>query len=81
MEAATKKGRRTKQRICDATLELIHKKGYPNVTIADICQAAGVSNGSFFHYFKTKDDVLVAFVGRTRAQSLSIIANPLTSGA
>lgn len=68
MEAATKKGQRTKQRICDAALELIHKKGYPNVTIADICQAAGVSNGSFFHYFKTKDDVLVAFVENESAE-------------
>ena len=60
----TEKGMRTKERICDAVVALINECGYDSVTVADICRRADASNGSFFHFFKTKDDVLVEFVRR-----------------
>ena len=59
---STPKGKQTKERICLAAIELINSCGYDNVTVADICKKAQVSNGSFFHHFKAKDDVLVEFV-------------------
>ncbi len=34
------------------------KKGFSNITIEDISKKAGVSVGAFYHYFKSKDDIL-----------------------
>ena len=34
--------------------------GYQGSTTAGICSEAGISSGTFFHYFPTKLDVLVA---------------------
>ena len=49
----------TRRRIQDKAMELIRERGYENITISDICGAAGVSNGNFYHYFSSKDDVLL----------------------
>ena len=34
------------------------ERGYCHVTVADICDAAGIGRRTFFRYFATKDDVL-----------------------
>jgi AcrR family transcriptional regulator len=34
------------------------KKGFNKITIEDISKKAGVSIGTFYHYFKSKDDIL-----------------------
>ncbi len=36
--------------------EMVHKNGYNNTSINDICKAAGVPKGSFYYYFGSKDD-------------------------
>ena len=41
-------------------LELFYKKGYENTTIKDIIEEIGVSKGAFYHYFESKEDVIVA---------------------
>lgn len=55
-----KKGIESKQRICDAACELSEKYGYDNISIRDICQAAGVTTGAFYHHFKAKTDLMSA---------------------
>lgn len=50
----------TKERIKAAAAKVIDELGYENVKIADICRAAGISNGNFYHYFSCKDDVLLS---------------------
>lgn len=37
------------------TLEMLQEKSFESLTTATICRAAGVSNGSFFHLFPSKD--------------------------
>jgi AcrR family transcriptional regulator len=37
---------------------LFAERGYCDVTVADICDAAGIGRRTFFRYFATKDDVL-----------------------
>lgn len=51
----------TKNKIYNKAIKLIIEKGYDKVTISEICKGAGVSIGSFYHYFKSKDDVIIEF--------------------
>ncbi|MCC8027362.1 MAG: TetR/AcrR family transcriptional regulator [Clostridium sp.] len=48
----------TKKNIWETAISLIRKVGYNQVTIEDITKAAGVSKGTFYLYFDTKDAVL-----------------------
>ncbi|MBN1814896.1 MAG: TetR/AcrR family transcriptional regulator [Anaerolineae bacterium] len=48
----------TKNRIYNAAIDLMDRKGFENITIADISNAAGVSVGAFYHYFESKNDIL-----------------------
>ena len=52
------KSKETKARIFLAAKTILQKKGYEALSIKNICEEAGVSNGSFYHHFKTKDDLL-----------------------
>jgi len=65
----TRKGRETKERIYSVALKLIQQQGYEQTTLADICQAAAIANGTFYHYFRSKQDILVSFV---REESLAL---------
>jgi TetR/AcrR family transcriptional repressor of nem operon len=44
----------------DAALQVIRAKGYSATTVEDICQAAGLTKGSFFHHFKSKEKLALA---------------------
>ena len=57
---ATEQNSRT--RLLDAALQVIRAKGYTATTVDDICHAAGVTKGSFFHHFKSKEDLALAAV-------------------
>jgi TetR/AcrR family transcriptional repressor of nem operon len=46
--------------LLNAALNAIRTKGYAATTVDDICQAAGVTKGSFFHHFKSKDDLALS---------------------
>ena len=42
--------------------KILQKQGYEQLSIKNICEEAGVSNGSFYHHFKTKDDLLSYYI-------------------
>lgn len=50
----------SKTRILDASLHVIRAKGYAATTIDDVCQTAGLTKGSFFHHFKSKEELALA---------------------
>ena len=54
-----------KAEIVEAAEGLFREKGYLSTSVAEIVKSAGISHGSFFYYFPTKQDVLVA-LGRSR---------------
>lgn len=56
------KSKETKARIFLAAKTILQKKGYEALSIKNICEEAGVSNGSFYHHFKTKDDLLSYYI-------------------
>jgi TetR/AcrR family transcriptional repressor of nem operon len=63
-------------RLLDAALHVIRAKGYAAATVDEFCERAGVSKGSFFHHFRSKDDLAVAAVGH-----FSDMAQGLFAGA
>lgn len=56
------KSRETKRRIFRAAKTILQREGYEQLSIKNICEEAGVSNGSFYHHFKTKDDLLSYYI-------------------
>jgi TetR/AcrR family transcriptional repressor of nem operon len=50
----------SKTKLLRAALNVIRAKGYAATTVDDICDAAGVTKGSFFHHFKSKDDLALS---------------------
>ncbi|HEX4029427.1 MAG TPA: TetR/AcrR family transcriptional regulator [Terracidiphilus sp.] len=50
----------SKTRILQAAMNVIRAKGYTATRIEDICEAAGVTKGSFFHHFATKEELAIA---------------------
>src|SRR4028119_2236030 len=49
-----------KQRLLDATIDLIWQHSYGAVTVDNICERAGVKKGSFYYFFPSKTDLVVA---------------------
>ena len=47
-------------RLLDAALRLIRERGFVATSVDDLCTAAGVTKGSYFHHFKTKEALGVA---------------------
>src|SRR5262249_4624065 len=45
----------TKQKLLDAAQELMLAKGYTATSVDEICEAARLTKGSFFHYFEGKE--------------------------
>jgi AcrR family transcriptional regulator len=51
---------RARAEIADAALKLFFDRGFEGVTVDQIVSAAGVSRRTFFRYFETKEDALLA---------------------
>jgi TetR/AcrR family transcriptional repressor of nem operon len=52
----------SKTRLLNAALHCIRQKGYAATTVDDICREAGVTKGSFYHHFKSKDELALAAI-------------------
>lgn len=62
METGAHKGKRGEGRVrlLDAAMTVIRAKGYADTTVDELCQAAGVTKGAFFHHFRSKEDLAVS---------------------
>jgi TetR/AcrR family transcriptional repressor of nem operon len=49
-----------KPRLLEAAIDLVWSRSYGAVTVDDICEAAGVKKGSFYYFFKSKDELVAA---------------------
>lgn len=56
------KSEMTRKKIIDSAFELLKKYGYEQLTVRNICTYSGVTNGTFYHYFDSKDDLLGEFL-------------------
>jgi AcrR family transcriptional regulator len=60
ISVTTSKGERTRQRIVEHALELFEQRGYDETTLRDIADAAGISIGLAYRYFRRKEDLVLA---------------------
>jgi TetR/AcrR family transcriptional regulator, transcriptional repressor for nem operon len=52
----------TKDKILDHAARIMRENGFNNTGIQEILQSAGVPKGSFYFYFKSKDDLGLALI-------------------
>ena len=57
-----RRGAETRLRLFRCALHLFAERGFSNVTVEEITEAADVGKGTFFNYFETKDHVLGVMV-------------------
>lgn len=55
-----KKGEESRQRLIECAAELFWKNGYSATGISEILKQTGLPKGSFYFYFKSKDDLAAA---------------------
>ena len=77
---ATRKGRETDEAFKDAARVVFARDGYPNARISDIAAQAGKSVASFYNYYDTKADLLVALAEEFHAEATELAVLPFRSG-
>lgn len=67
----------TYENIYNAAMSLVEKEGFKNITVRKICEKAGVSIGSFYNYFSSKEDILNEIFKKADDFFLNVVANNL----
>ena len=74
-----------KHQIIEAALDCFATKGFANLSMADIIKASGLSAGSIYSHFKSKDEILSAsadyafsFLAETLKSSEGVVLSPRT---
>ncbi len=63
----------TRKRLIEAGKKVIFEKGFHRARVSDITSEAGLAHGTFYLYFKTKDDFLLELLKAVRGEMLSLI--------
>ena len=71
-----RKRRKTFKAIHDAALELFEERGYADVTVADIAEAAEVSRATVFAYYPAKEDIVVGDARFAIESLAAALSNP-----
>ncbi|MEG1577368.1 MAG: TetR/AcrR family transcriptional regulator [Oscillospiraceae bacterium] len=67
MDVQTRAGRReersrqTRQKIYDVSMKLFEERGFDGVKVTEICEEADVAIGSFYHFYPSKEHLLLAY--------------------
>ena len=67
-------GKDAKTRLLDAAMAMIRAQGYAATSVEDLCRAAGVTKGAFFHHFRSKEDLAVAAAAHFGAMAAGLFA-------
>ncbi|MFF4253894.1 TetR/AcrR family transcriptional regulator [Streptomyces sp. NPDC001663] len=64
-----------REQILSAAARLFEQAGFAGTSTREIAAAAGLTQGSIFHYFPTKADILAELLDRTTEPALSYVAD------
>ncbi len=59
MNKRAQQARATKQKILDAAEKLVSERGFENVSVSDITAHCGIGHGTFYHYFKSMEELSI----------------------
>ena len=59
--ARREQAERTKRHIYDCAITLFREKGFDNVTVEEVAEAANLSVGAFYHHFNSKQEIFGIF--------------------
>jgi TetR/AcrR family transcriptional regulator, transcriptional repressor for nem operon len=66
----------TRERLISAALKLFGEKGYQSTSVADVQRESDCHSGSFYHFFPTKQDLLLAVLERYRTGIVPMLIEP-----
>jgi AcrR family transcriptional regulator len=69
----TAKAEETRERIVDAALQLFREKGFDETTMRDIAKEADVATGAAYYYFRSKEELVMAFYARTAQEARTLM--------
>jgi len=78
-KTTTPKGEETRDRIYDAALALFRERGFDATTMRDVAAAAGMSLGAAYHYFPSKDAIVLAYYDRVQREHARRVAAEATA--
>jgi len=64
MTKVQEKQTQKRKAIIESIIPLLEDKPFSEISVEDICLAAGISVGSFYHYFEKKSDILICLFTR-----------------
>ena len=64
MNRQQQRSEETRARILDAAAAAFADSGFDATSVAQICQAAGVTKGAFYHHYDSKKDVFLELLNR-----------------
>jgi len=67
------KKQQTRKAIADTALRLFMKRGFDHVTVAEVAEAAGVSEKTVFNYFPSKEDIFFDEVDEREAALVAAV--------
>ena len=70
----------TRDRLLAVAMRLFWEKGYGPTSVADIVREAGAHSGSLYHFFPTKQDLLLAVLERYRTGIGPMLLEPAWEG-
>lgn len=71
----------TAENIIEVGLDLFIKKGFNNVGLSEILRNAKIPKGSFYYYFKSKEDFGLKVIQHYSTQSLQLLHNYLSDNS
>ena len=72
----------SRDKLLESAATLFLEKGYDAISVNDICKHAEVSKGSFYHYFETKQVLLLTLMDNWSSKLMqSVLGDPITDNA
>ncbi len=64
----------SKANLLDAALRVVRTKGFTATTVDDLCHEAGVTKGSFFHHFDSKEELAISAAAHFGAMAVGLFS-------